>query len=402
MEALEASLEPILQRHFWIVSARTNRHDQWYKRTYQDWKNDNGDRDPLILTPRTSRVEWTHELHTVAAAFAKTVDLEARDTYKRQSLVAWGSQDKVFGDHVFDMPFGALGPVCMHDVPLKPAMQRASYWTSSSWNTQDEHRVYKRAISALLVCEQTSALCFLAQVAQARLKASADVEVSVLCSSRRLKIGWQSTIDEVLELIVALVILRSFPESLPLQVAYQTWVPFIFARSAATPNHATTAQRLECVLKDHGNITPTDPKARNIIIRCQRILVVAQVLITASGVPAVDWKLLFANAFMHFVGFECWNREREGHGYLRCNLNVRKDGKWLQKMTGSEAIPDGETEKVEMRRSCDPLLMHESMREEGPETDGRDDNSSEDLGMLEAHEVAYGLKRSTKYYKKSC
>lgn len=35
MQKLQESLEAILQRHFSIVPARTNRHDQWYKRSYQ-------------------------------------------------------------------------------------------------------------------------------------------------------------------------------------------------------------------------------------------------------------------------------------------------------------------------------------------------------------------------------
>jgi hypothetical protein len=401
MEALEISLESILRRHFWIVPARTNRHDQWYKRTYQGWKNDNGNREPLILTSRTSKDEWTRELHAVATAFAKIVEMQADDIYKHQCPVNRGDQDKVFGDHVLDMPFGILGPECTHNSPLKPAMQRASYWTSSSWNTDDERRIYHRAISALLICEQTNALCYLAQCKNSRIKASADVEVSVLCSSRRMKTGWHSTIDQVLELMLALVILKSFPESLPLQLAYQTWVPFVFADSAATPNGATIAQRLRSELSDHGDISPTDHEARDIISKFQRILVVAQVLISASGMPAVDWKLLFANAFMHFLGFECWNREREGHSYLPCDLNVRKDGKWVQKMTGSEATLDGKTEKTKMRGSSDPLLMHEPRREEDPENGEVDDNSSEELGVLEAQEVAYGLKRSTKYNKKA-
>jgi hypothetical protein len=45
--------------------------------------------------------------------------------------------------------------------------------------------------------------------------------------------------------------------------------------------------------------------------------------------------------------------------------------------------------------------MHEPRREEDPENGEVDDNSSEELGVLEAQEVAYGLKRSTKYNKKA-
>ncbi|KAF2446028.1 hypothetical protein P171DRAFT_278233 [Karstenula rhodostoma CBS 690.94] len=159
--------------------------------------------------------------------------------------------------------------------------------------------------------------------------------------------------------MMSLIILKCFPDSLPLEVAYQTWVPFAFARSPAAHSNATTAERTKCVLEDYKRIMPTESGFCTIINQCHRILVVTQVLTSASGLPAIDWKRRFADAFLHFVGFECCNREREGQSYLGCDLNVRKDGSWLEKMVGPKVIQSGSTQEAGKNRLRDPLLMLE-------------------------------------------
>lgn len=201
---------------------------------------------------------------------------------------------------------------------------------------------------------------------------------------------------------MALVVLKCFPYSLPLKVAVKAWVPFVFAYSAAEESNATTAERFKCVLRDHGNTRPTREGVQDILNQCDRILVIIQVLTFASGLPAIDWKQRFANSFLYFVGFKCWNRERQGHSYLSylsCDLNIGKDDSWLQKRAGSGAIPSGNIREGGSNKAKDPLLLLEPRYEESEHGEGEKD-SLKDLVMFEAQEVAYGLKRSTKYYKK--
>ncbi|KAJ4346325.1 uncharacterized protein N0V89_010254 [Didymosphaeria variabile] len=401
METLQGSLDSILQRHFWIVPARTNRHDQRYKRSYQSWKDKHGDREPVILAPKTSRAEWTSEVHMGATAFARSIEQRATDLNKHRGRTSRTPQEKLFSDDVFGLPLDILGPYSSHDSPLKPAMQRTSYWTGSPQKSQDPRRTYYRAIRALLACEQTEPLCYLAECASTRIKAAADVQVDILCSSRRSNIGWLSMIDEMLELALSLVMLKSFSESLPLAAAHETWVPFVFALSDATHSNTTTAEKLQSMSYDRGDIRTMEKGVDDVLNRCHRILVVTQVLVSACGMPPVNWVQCFADAFLHFVGFECWNREREGQSYLGCNLNVRKDGAWLQKMSRSAAKPEGEVTEMKQNKSKDPLLLREPRRDADLEihADAEESDVLEELDILEAQEIAYGLKRSTKYHK---
>ncbi|KAF2446029.1 hypothetical protein P171DRAFT_278232 [Karstenula rhodostoma CBS 690.94] len=138
MEPLQGSLEAILQAHFSIVPARTNRHDQWYKRSYQSWKSEHGDREPVILAPRTSRDEWTRKLYGVAIEFATIVDQGAENIHRYQDSAGQTPQNNLFADNVLEIPLGYLGLECAHTFPLKPAMQRISYWSESSMKTDDE------------------------------------------------------------------------------------------------------------------------------------------------------------------------------------------------------------------------------------------------------------------------
>lgn len=399
MEPIQASLDSILQRHFGVKPAPTNRHDQWYKRSYQSWKAEHSDREPAIIAPKTSRSEWATELHTTASTFAKAVKLEAEKIYKHRGSSSQPLQDKVFPDEVFDTPLEILGPDCRQDFPLKPAMQRASYWKTTSSKIHTERLIYYRAIRALLACEQTETLCYLATCAPSRIKHAATEESRDPGSLGLLNDGWGSMVDEMLELSMALIILKCFPDTLRLEDAYETWVPFVFVKSAATHRYATTAERLKCLLPGKGSSIALGHRADAIIEQCYRVLVATQVLVIACRASAVNWEHRFANAFLHFVGFECWNRKREGEGYLGCKLNVRKDGAWLDKMTSLKLISEGEVTKVR-DKSKDPLLLREPRRDDVIGSDEEEDGAVEELARLEAQEEAYGRKRSSKYHRR--
>jgi hypothetical protein len=50
-------LETLLSQHFRVVGTHSQRQDQWYKRSYQVFKAEHGDRQPLILVPHESQEE---------------------------------------------------------------------------------------------------------------------------------------------------------------------------------------------------------------------------------------------------------------------------------------------------------------------------------------------------------
>ncbi|KAF1967527.1 hypothetical protein BU23DRAFT_658937 [Bimuria novae-zelandiae CBS 107.79] len=384
METSIASFNSLLTHHFHPDPTRTNRQDQCYKRTYQDWKHSNPTLEPLILTPKSPREEWAPELQASAASLAATVHTKAKEKHQCQRTRSPPSEEKLFADEVLDRSLRVLGPRCREDSPLKPATQRISYWTKPEgfkWGVDEWDRDRRsRAIKVLLACEQTDTLYHLARHPRAHFKAAAYVDSTVFPgSSRRANAGWEGIVDEMLELMMALLMLRCFPELVSLEEGGGTWVPIIFPRSSAAYGSATIAERLESVLRQPKDIGEMRDRAQEGIDQCFLVLVEAHVLFLACGMQPADLKQRVINAFLNFVGFESWNRGREGQGYLGCDLNVRKDGAWLKKKTGVEAMSDEVVPKMEGTKSRDPLRLREAKREEFPELTEEQEQCLEEL-----------------------
>lgn len=346
----------------------------------------------MILAPKVSKIEWTRELDTAATAFAGLVERDAKNIWHNQKPRRQCMR-KVFEDDVLDIPLGLLGPDHVQTSPLGPMMQRTSYWTESSLRTHEERQTYQRAFKALLVCGQTDALYYLVHSARDRIGQTSGGTV------RGEHTGWQSLIGEMLEITIALTILNCFPEALSLEIAVDRWVPFIFARRNDTLNIATTTERVRAVLDNQGHMDALDYNDQ-VVFQCYTALCLIQAVTVASDLEAIDWKRQFADAFLHFVGFECWNRKREGQSYLACNLNTRRDVAWLQKAAGPRIVPGPDSKDALVRKPKDPLFLLEPRDERHPGDLDEANDHSDDLIDVEADEAAYGLRRSTKYYRK--
>lgn len=398
MESVLLSLEKLLSQHFWVVPARTNRHDQWYKRKYQSWKQENEDLEPLILTSKISKEEWVPQLHALAANFAHAIRQQAEEREKLQSTWNPPPDQKLFADNVFDKDLTILGPVDSESPFLTPAMQRAAYWTVPLRQYRTAHC---RAIKALLVTDQTNVLCHLARRKGMYFADAAYVRGSPPPGPfARPLIGWAGIIDETLELLMALVILKSHPESLPLQTAYQAWVPFAFDDSSWSGSVA--AVRLKSIFPSSHGKAVTNHSLDDAIARCFRVLAASNCLSIACNASIVDWEGRVIDMFLFFVGFESWNRSREGQGYLGCDLNQKKDSAWLKKVTGlrPDVIEDSDTPKVNRKKSKDPLHLRDARKEAVVELSEEELDLQERLADAEAEEAMYGHKRSTKYQKR--
>ena len=103
---------------------------------------------------------------------------------------------------------------------------------------------------------------------------------------------------------------------------------------------------------------------------------------------------------LYYIGFESWNRQREGQGYLGCALNTTKDDKWLRHGLGEEVEVDGGETLPVARKPADPLRLRSPKQNAEP---GPDEDEIEELARLEAlekEEAVYGRKRSTKYQRR--
>lgn len=392
-----------LQQHFWIVPSRTLRQDQWYKRTYQSWKKNNNDREPIVFTPKTSREDWMPELQSSAVALALALRQKSEEQYRDLAKGGLSTKHSIFPDTVFHKPLDILGPDYVKESPLEPTMQRRSYWTDPCDRNHTKKQTHRRAIKALLVCEQVEGLCYLARYPGTHIKSAAHMQGTASPgSSRCVEMGWCGIIDELLENIMALVILRSYSETLSLETAYETWVPLIFPYYQVDHGTSMTREKLEAILSRTQDRENTDQNIQKAIDRCFTALVASSTLLLACDVPPRDLEQRVINAYLYFVGYECWNRGREGQSYLACDLNVRKDGAWLKKLTGrnAEAVRDEAAFDANRTKPKDPLHLREAMREDVPEMTEEQMKLHDQLADLEAQEVAYGKKRSTKYTKR--
>jgi hypothetical protein len=79
VDKLSSELSALLLRHFQVVSIHSQRQDQWYKRSYQSFTSQYGDREPLILVPRDSKEEWVPHVRQTICDFTWQTAKEIRE-----------------------------------------------------------------------------------------------------------------------------------------------------------------------------------------------------------------------------------------------------------------------------------------------------------------------------------
>ena len=401
MEQLCTILERLLQQDFHLAPVHTQRQDQWYKRRYEAWRKAHPERDLLILTPRESSDQWTPRLQDFATMFAgmienATIDRRRQTVLSSATLTA-PSDGKLFADSVLDeSQTYALRWAVAQATPLTPAMQRRSFWASTSKVTPTDLRQRGGQVKALLVCGQIDALLYLAADHDTLLRETASIGVR-----EKGDVGWEGIVDDVLEILIFVSILRCYSDQFAKGGGYVCWVPFVFhfAESAVGRYMDADSKR---------KAAQADEQLQQDMERCFQILSMVQLLSTACGWSPIKWQRRVATAFLHFLGFEAWNRDREGQSYLGCQLNVKKDDKWLRTMV-SKTHHDANTSvqkpvletasKSSPRR--DPLHLRDAKTLPTPELDEDDLALQQQLVALESDEASYGLKRSTKYQRKN-
>ncbi|KAK7209185.1 hypothetical protein V2G26_016363 [Clonostachys chloroleuca] len=403
MEQLQTKLEQLIKQSFHFEPISTQRHDQWYKRVYQSSWKDGG--CPLILTPKDSREEWTAQVHQFAVNFAKVVHGAVNNGSKmRQDALQAeeiSTDNKLFQDVVLDEFQTTFTPCSAKENTLTPAMQRLAFWTEP----HDNFQPLADAVRALLACEQIGPLLYLARCRREIPLKDLAPKNAKLWTRRRFKTdntGWELGLGEALEFLFFVEILKCFPDTLGKEEQCERWVPYTYAEESS-PMRRYVRNRNAIHSKTGSN---TDKEVQ----RCFRIVCMHLMLRDACGLPALNLEEYVINTFLSFLGFEAWNRWREGEGYLGTDLNKMKDEKWLWQHMGDDAkqaaekqreldAPDSSSDVPKSPRPRDPLLLREPKAKPVEEPSEEDLVELNKLAALEAEEATYGRKRSTKYHR---
>jgi len=107
------------------------------------------------------------------------------------------------------------------------------------------------------------------------------------------------------------------------------------------------------------------------------------------------------DTFLYILGFEAWNRSRQGEGYLGCDLNKPKDARSLQGVGLDDYGDEGLLVREASKKPMDPLKLREPEREVEVEPTEEEMTEMDELAALESSEANYGRKRSTKYGTKN-
>ncbi|KAJ6782082.1 hypothetical protein PWT90_03160 [Aphanocladium album] len=400
MDDLTASLQALLRQHFHVTPTSTSRHDQWYKRASQSWLDRHKDRELLLLTPKVAREEWAPSMLQFSTRLATCIRASATAERRRLDAAFPPRHDKLFPDSVLDEPPLTPPLDSRSKPPLSPGVQRGDWWEFR--HLADVACVTK----ALLEREQTAALVHLAGLRRVNIKdAVANVkerkEGPWYDPIRTIK-GWGEMIDEALLIFFFTTIVGAFPEDLLTEDRkYRDWLPYGDLLSSLLPPmrfvRALEARPDFQTLRTRDDLQPHAE-------RCVRILASTEVLYQGCELPANDWESRVSNAMLHFVGFEAWNRARQGESYLHCALNTGKSDKWLAhglKEYGEEQFKETVTKgddtssggKTKLVRPRDPLLLREP-RVDPAYSDSEDEDGGK-LAELEREEAEYGARRRT-------
>ncbi|KAF5547856.1 hypothetical protein FNAPI_8454 [Fusarium napiforme] len=389
-EAIGDELKSLLSQHFQVVATHSQRQDQWYKRSYQSFAAEHDNREPLILVPRESREEWVPHVRRFAKTLAaKLITAAEAQTSQPRDVI---SDSKLFSDKVLD---------AIHTVPLsravrgkdqlRPVAMQITRWTSTnSYVFSGTERI--TGIKGLIACGEVDVLLRLAILPQTHPPKEREIDPS---RWRHLNRDWQDVIDAILSVMWFLGAIESFPEDFVSGDGYKYWVPVAFN---------SYLSRFQPYIEAHdGRVPSTAKEIQKKISQCIKALVAAQVFSSEAGFDPIQWEDRIVDNFLYILGFEAWNRSREGAGYLNCDLNVTKTAESLRSVSYGEEdceVEEGAQSKGVAPKQKDPLKLREPKKEMVAETSEGEQEEIEKLAALEALENEYGRKRSAKYLPK--
>ncbi|CAG7558674.1 unnamed protein product [Fusarium equiseti] len=386
MEAQEIyqNLTDLLSHHFQIVASNSQRQDQWYKRSLQSFTYHHGDKKPLILVPRESREEWAPLVRRFASSLGRMIAATDRKMIEQTT-----SESKLFSDDVLDQAHSQ--PLCLavaNSKALSPDMMQMSWWTTKTQHPDDKARRLK-GIKALIACGQTESLLRLASWPKTHPDRVTHLQKY---QWRSLNNGWQTAVDKIIVIMLFLGVTGAFQEELLEKDGYIYWLPIAFL-SYKSPF-------ISYIEAFDGRIPATNDGRQRELGCCVEALRTAQAWSLGTETP-INWEERIMDRFLYILGFEAWNRSRQGEGYLDCDLNKPKDAKSLQGVGlddhGDEELPVREAAK----KPIDLLKLREPKKDVEVELTEEEKMEMDELAALEASEANYGRKRSTKYGTKN-
>ena len=386
MEArdLQQDLTALLSQHFQIITSNSQRQDQCYKRSLQLFAFRHGDKKPLILVPRESKEEWAPQARRFASSVGRMI-VAANGKTMDQST----SDSKLFSDNVLDEAHSQ--PLCLaltDSKPLSPDMIQMSWWTTKTQHPDHEVRRLK-GIKALIACGQTESLLRLASWPQTHPDQVAHLQKYQWNS---LNDGWQTAVDKTIAIMLFLGVTGAFPEELLENDGYRYWasVAFMSYKSPFT----------SYIEAHDGKIPATDDDREQELRYCIEALRTAQAWSLSTESP-IKWEERIMDKFLYVLGFEAWNRSREGEGYLGCDLNKPKTAKTLQLIGQGDDVDEGPPVREAIKKPMDPLKLREPKQDVVVEPNEEEKMEIDELAELESSEANYGRKRSTKYVTKN-
>ncbi|EKJ70221.1 hypothetical protein FPSE_09595 [Fusarium pseudograminearum CS3096] len=382
---LNDELTALLSQHFQIVATHSQRQDQWYKRSYQSFTSQHGDRKPLILVPHTSKEEWIPHLRQFASSLGKKLEIARRESRAFDNI----PESKLFSDNVLDEAH--TRPLCLaitDSKPLSPDMMQMSWWTTKIQHPDDKARRLK-GIKALIACGQVDSLIRLALLPGVHPEQASHIKPYQWES---LNSGWHTAVDKIIVIMLFLGITGTFAEDLVEKDGYKYWAPVAFF----TYKSPLTAY----IDAFGGKIPSSEHERRQQMTHCIEALVATQSWALSTGYT-INWGERIMDNFLYMLGFEAWNRSREGEGYLGCDLNKTKTAKSLQGVGYDEEDISTKSDEGSTKKPIDPLKLRDPKREAVPEPIEEERREMDALAVLESIEADYGRKRSTKYISKN-
>jgi hypothetical protein len=263
-----------------------------------------------------------------------------------------------------------------------------SWWTTKTQHPDDKARRVK-GIKALIACGQTESLLRLASWPKTRPDRVAHLQNY---QWKSLNNGWQTAVDKILVIMLFLGLTGAFHEELLEKDGYIYWLPIAFL-SYKSPF-------ISYIEAFDGGIPATDDVRQRELGSCVEALRTAQAWSLSTDTP-INWEERIVDRFLYLLGFEAWNRSRQGEGYLGCDLNKPKDAKSLQGVGLDDYRDEGLAAREAAKKPIDPLKLREPKKDVEVEPTEEERAEMDELAALESSEANYGRKRSTKYGTKN-
>jgi hypothetical protein len=208
---------------------------------------------------------------------------------------------------------------------------------------------------------------------------------------------WQDIVDTVLIIMTFLAALDAFLNDFLAEEGYKLWVPIAFRAC----NRTGISPLLSYIEAGEGRIPKSTREIQQEVTKCIAALTAAQAFSAKAGYDTINWEDRFIDSLLYLLGFESWNRSREGEHHLKCDLNVRKT---VPSLCEDDIYVKGETFQnincTSSMKCMDPLRLREPKKAMMVELSPEEQNMSDELAVLENGEKDYGRKRSTKYMRR--